>query len=436
MVEVTMDGATSPVRSLDSLPFEILNLIVRQLGCTTDLKNLRQTCKTIATIVSPELFSTVIMMPDAESIDKMRQLLESPDLTGLVRRVVYYIKELTAEDDELEDYDELRHFWLVQKRKDLLLFKFRNVSEVEFRFEEFLLPPIRDDWLDDEDFIKYANGWMRRLVSSVHANVTSVTSLTVTKIPAYPLCITHNPRTKFKPLMRRLQELHLSIDSMAYTQRRVHVGAIKFTDHLCKEWISLCSAQLTSLSIHMTCYWGIETMPSIEELRLPNLRQLTLWKYVFAYKSQFEWILQHTTLESLSLIACPIVVHIEIDGQSDCKSGHIFDRNRFQGNITPTTSETHVWSNSMRWTAWLARIGTDLVHLKNFQFCGGHGHELVHNWTLEADQIIFVGNEAYDEDIYCPHLLDQPGEVMDMDAEQRPLSTDYMPVVSDRYMHI
>lgn len=369
-----MDRVPLPSRSLGSLPPELLHCIVRLLPDITDLKNLRVTCKAIAPAVALQLFSTVVLKPNCESIKRMNHILKNNNLNGIVRHVVYC--PYACSNGRINKR-YLRH--LVNKR-DLLLFRFGNIDAVEIHLAKFFPFPFdsvfEEDEEDDdyeEDHINKANAWMQRLLSKVYRNVTTLTSLTILNLPNFPLHITHDPKAKFKPLIQGLSELHLSIDTMIYNKRQVDLRRIPYITHLCTDWIQPCASRLTSLSIHMKSYWGICLKPTLEDLYFPKLRQLTLWSFVFAYGSQFEWLIRHTKLESLSLIGCPIVVQMEIEPQTRCL---IFDPSRFQGDITKSNLGFYIWRNALRWAPWLSHIETDLVCLRSFRFCRGHLHEL------------------------------------------------------------
>src|ERR1700761_707567 len=252
----------------------------------------------------------------------MTNLLKNNNLNDIVRRVVYCTGACSSDriDNQYQPH--------LEKKKDLSLFRFGNINAVEIHLADFcpfrerlLSPQPPEDWADvetledpdeEQNHINEANTWMERLLSKVYRNFTTLTSLTILNLPNFPLHITHDPKAKFKPLIQRLSELHLSIDTMIHNKRLFDLGRVSYITHLCTDWIQPCAARLTSLSIHMKSYWGVRLKPTLEDLYFPKLRQLTLWSFVFAYDSQFEWLVRHTKLESLSLIGCPIVVQMEI----------------------------------------------------------------------------------------------------------------------------
>jgi hypothetical protein len=125
--------------------------------------------------------------------------------------------------------------------------------------------------------------------------------------------------------------------------------------------------------------------------------QLSFTRVIF-YPRQFEWILHHTNLESLSLIACPILIHVETDHPTDCPNCKPFDSTIFEGEITTSKLGVHVWRNSLRWTTWLNRFREELGQLKEFRMCGGHSNEThtCPNWS-RADRVNWE-NEMGDED--------------------------------------
>jgi hypothetical protein len=398
-----------------SLPVELVDKILGLLGIS-DLKSLRLSCKAVEQLASRYVFNTCVLKPNVDSIKKMCQLYKNDRLNGHVRRVVYCVLDswfddsgdFSVSDDtslasgigrDLYLYDRL-----LEKKRDLALFRFKKIDSVEIqfvKFEEFRASyRLRDSIFFDEDdldsmvdghqtetdVIDFSHEWLDKLLSSIHKSrvVKRLKSPTIINLVNYPLHLTHDPNAKFKVVLKSLKELHLSINTMTEGIRQLDIDRARFIDHLCYAWLPHCAERLTTLTLHMTGYWGPCPSNDFEELRFPKLRHLTLWNYAFVYKSQFEWVLRHGKLESLSLIGCPIVVHMEVEHLSnDCACCRLFDPDRFDGTVTNTTMGTRIFRNSLRWAPWLKRIRSDLIYLKNFQMCGGHKLELSTDWAVD-----------------------------------------------------
>ena len=186
----------------------------------------------------------------------------------------------------------------------------------------------------------------------------------------------------------------------------------------------------------MTGYWGAHYPKStLGDVTFPNLRQLTLWNYVFCYSNQFEWVLQHKKLDSLSLIGCPIAVHLEIDHPGDCPncSNCLFDSGSFDGTVTETDIGIFIWRNNLRWAQWLKKFQTDL-NLKEFRMCGGHRHELSGDEPLEEfESCIWNEESAYNDlieldETCCEDEVDW--DVLENDEMRSLTQPDNMPLVS------
>jgi hypothetical protein len=474
MDDVTMSD-TSPILSL---PVEIVEKVLGQLAIS-DLKNLRLTCKAIEHLAARHVFNTCILQPKGSSIKKMCQLYKNDRLKDHVRCVVYCVMdgwydcmgdfEFSGDESIPSEHTLEKDPWLyerlLEKKRDLLLFRFNDIKSVEIQFHPF--HKFRSYWRlrdmqlihfdydiveDDSDMMEsqteeeaicFAHDWLDKFFSTIYKSGTRkrLTSLTITNLINYPLHLSHDPSSKFRPLLRRLKELHLSIDTMTDGIRQNDVGRARFIDHLCNDWFPHCSERLTSLTLHMTSYWGPCLSNDFEDLRFPRLRHLTLWNYAFVYKSQFEWILRHNNLESLSLIACPIVVHMEIDHVSnECTNCRLFDPDRFEGNVITTSWGTKIFRNSVRWSSWLTRVKNNLIRLKEFQMCGGHQHELAADWFDRMDetskklQLKFEDSEADQEMVYeipSEAVFFMEDDEMDIDVLEDPDidSADCMPKV-------
>lgn len=135
-------------------------------------------------------------------------------------------------------------------------------------------------------------------------------NLTIVNLPNHPMHITHDKKFKFNKMMKALRELHLSVDTMASSQRQFLGPKLSLLGHYVDCWLKPTTNNLTSLSLHMKSYWGPFYGLSFQALEFAKLRHLTLWNFAFLYEVQLEWILKHKGLETLNLIGCPIVVHM------------------------------------------------------------------------------------------------------------------------------
>jgi len=289
------------------MPSEIMNRIMN-LGnlSVKSLKSLRLTCKKILPVATARLFDTVILLPKANSILKMRNVfLDQGGLKDHVRRVIYCIGEGQHYDPPVfvEDFlpahkqkivnillkESLRLPGLRAANKDLMLFKFPNITSAEVQFDS--LPPVEASWWDDafdsededqfhlEDALCSAQHEMDKILKTCYRSVAHLKSLTVVNLPNYTLHFTHDPKSKFNKILQGLDELHISVDTMVDTQRQIANSRAGFLGHLMSDWIGPCATNLTSLSLHMKGYWGMYLTDNIVDLKLPKLRKLCLWNW-------------------------------------------------------------------------------------------------------------------------------------------------------------
>ena len=95
------------ILALDELPAEILFLITSYLS-GQDLKQLRLTCKYLASIVEPRLFEDIVVVPYQKSFQGLSYLAGHESLRTHVQSVTYDCRRLAIEDEPEYDLTSTR----------------------------------------------------------------------------------------------------------------------------------------------------------------------------------------------------------------------------------------------------------------------------------------------------------------------------------------
>ncbi|KAK4198546.1 hypothetical protein QBC40DRAFT_331203 [Triangularia verruculosa] len=137
----------------------------------------------------------------------------------------------------------------------------------------------------------------------------------------------------------------------------------EFEPWLQKELLPCFASRLTSLHISFLENWGVA--PGYFDgkgLHFPNLKSLTLGEYVVGHHDQFEWVLAHTTLETLCLDRCVIVSYLHYNDDDIRRWGNIptHDWKKVSG-------DERLYSFSGTWEQVFDRIRVGLHNLVQFR---------------------------------------------------------------------
>ncbi|KAJ5554990.1 hypothetical protein N7461_003460 [Penicillium sp. DV-2018c] len=145
---------------------------------------------------------------------------------------------------------------------------------------------------------------------------------------------------------------------------------IFYASMLKEVWLKPTMESLENLSLYSNLYWGFYPHFDLESMRFPNLKSLTLGKFVFFDDYQFIWILRHyRKLEELNFDRCSILARMrtlnDIEHLSRCPIST--DYMTFHEDEDFDNSAWY-WSYERRWSNYFAASEKGLPRLRHFAF--------------------------------------------------------------------
>ncbi|KAL2856370.1 hypothetical protein BJX68DRAFT_263850 [Aspergillus pseudodeflectus] len=123
--------------SISTLHLELLAHIV-SFADKPSLKSLRQTCYFLSTPATKQLFSTIRLFPDERSYERIKNMLDSPELRALPKRV-----HLNTVEEDYDPNDETEQDFTPDFKGAIQsLGHFPNVRSATLRFDKTASPPM------------------------------------------------------------------------------------------------------------------------------------------------------------------------------------------------------------------------------------------------------------------------------------------------------
>jgi hypothetical protein len=350
------DGSNMP-----KLPFEIIDLIVQNMGNTTreniqGLKALRLTSKAFSELATKELFSNCsinlqhlksgdsISDAEDESEDgnegenenekaddpllqtKLGKVCGAQNLVNFVRTIRYITNlEPNKPFEYYRNDEEMNKLEPVMRRAIQLCGNFPNLTRIEVEFARVCTLDRGDFFaMDAEDTFEYRQAILKSLCRALSGSNNSTPYLTTLSLKNLQnvndsaLVTSEN----FTKLLKRITNLRLRIvmeyddacPEAAWEIEEMHT----FFHELPSTWLKPCSENLTSLTLHAVEWWGYYPKCDFRGLHFPKLKFLELGNYTFTHDWQMEWIYSHgDTLETLVLDDAVIVQRIRLVGALD-----------------------------------------------------------------------------------------------------------------------
>ena len=82
----------------------------------------------------------------------------------------------------------------------------------------------------------------------------------------------------------------------------------EFFTRLPRTWLVPAAPSLTSLALGASKLWGYILKVDFRRVHFPRLKSLAMHNFVFSHDWQLKWILSHTSLETLCLFRCQILM--------------------------------------------------------------------------------------------------------------------------------
>ncbi|EIT75753.1 hypothetical protein AO1008_08286 [Aspergillus oryzae 100-8] len=293
------------------LPGELLARVISHIDQSA-LKQLRQTCRTLAQFVSRELFRTVHLFPDEESYERVRNISNNTILRSLVRKI--YINTC-YKDSEWGDPD----CTLTEPFKDaiLQLKRFPNVQSTVLRFD-------KNCCVDDDGVEMWRSEWPQPPTYREEVLHVFFSWLTSLDVPTKELGICNlqdltikdtDTRAMMAKVLCGLQSLRLNIatehheaspeEDLEFPEPHEFFAEMPFA------WLKPTMGSLEHLTIYCDNYWGFFPKLDLKGIHFPRLKTLALGNFGFAQDAHVEWIASHeATLAELYLDDCTILYDI------------------------------------------------------------------------------------------------------------------------------
>ena len=135
--------------------------------------------------------------------------------------------------------------------------------------------------------------------------------------------------------------------------------AHEFFTRLPQAWLAPAAPNLTYLFLGASDMWGYILKVDFRGVHFPQLKSLGMHNFVFSHDWQFEWILSHTSLETLCLFNCQILVEAIWFGEKDDEG---YPTTLLEYDTPP--QQGYYFTRS--WHEYYSRFSADLKHLKWF----------------------------------------------------------------------
>lgn len=402
---------------------------------SSQFQNLRLTCKRLSPIATKQLFSRLNLLPTKASAQKARTVLEDERMNPLVHTISLRASLCRDRYDERQDLpspswhclDEDDPEWETDEDNEehaidvdgevSCAFKrlldsiglFKNLRRIELVYDHQVSGVSGDTTFWQEsgyyeeapESIEYRGTFFGKILSALnHPDhpVSKFDSLSITNLQDWvdaDLATSEN----FKAMLSRLDRLELYMVSEKYDSapefeinfyaRHEFYGA-----QLRKYWLEPLSAigRLTSLKLFGSVHWGYLPKCDLRGLHFPKLRRLILGHMDFTHDWQLEWILSHaSSLESLALLNCPIVIRGELDNKVDDEGYPVLPKIR-----TGTQRGRRVvssWDYAARWHDYFRKFGSTLHRLRHFAIT--HGSWPACDGGPDHASRVFAANEKW-----------------------------------------
>ena len=149
----------------------------------------------------------------------------------------------------------------------------------------------------------------------------------------------------------------------------------EFFTGLPRAWLAPAAPNLTCLALGASQLWGYILKVHFRGVHFPRLKSLVMHNFVFSHDWQLEWILSHTSLETLSLFRCQILTDALWFGEKDDEG---YPTSLFQYDVLPCQDYHYAGS----WHQYYSRFSTLLKHLKWFTTMPDDGLAVTENIGL------------------------------------------------------
>ncbi|KAF4549250.1 Hypothetical protein D9617_22g065950 [Elsinoe fawcettii] len=375
--------------SLDSLSGELVDMIVRR-SPFKDLCNIRLACSRLNHAATRRLFGELILKPTEESIQRWKAVAHDERLQTIPKSVTiwsYPDVDVRAHDDEADDsiVDEDDFFDAIGD-----LPTFCQVESVNLRSTADVCGNEEELWNDLFESNAYRLSTLKTIFTAVEKHNSSegcktVRDLTFRNLQNMPVP-SLTTSACFKTVIQSLEGLHIQStyeyndagpDHDLYKEERN-----KFHKHLLQDWIKPTSSHLKRLSLYDRTNWGL--LPGYfpaENLRLPQLEELSLGYYTIARNNQIDWLFECKSLKKLNLHNVQVLSHAEL-GTESIQAWSV-DTSQWQRVADPEHPDVDFQQGDVHgsqhfecgtaWTSIFDRIADDLPNLEeiNIQYTDG-----------------------------------------------------------------
>ncbi|KAE8361241.1 hypothetical protein BDV27DRAFT_167134 [Aspergillus caelatus] len=277
------------------LPRELLARVISYVDQSA-LKQLRQTCRTLAQFASQELFRIVRLFPDEESYERVHNISNDAIL-----------KSMESEDEDCTLTEAFRDA-IMQLRE------FPKVQSTVLRFD-------KNCCVDDDGVERWRDEWPQ--TPTYREKVLSVffSWLTSLDVPIKELAIRNvqdrkiehaEVRALMAKVLGSLQSLRLNIVTEHYEaspeEELEFPEPHEFFAEMPSAWLKPTMGSLEHLTLYCDNYWGFFPKVDLNGIHFPRLKTLALGNFGFVQDSQVEWIISHAeTLTELYLDDCTIL---------------------------------------------------------------------------------------------------------------------------------
>lgn len=332
----------------------------------SDLRNARLVCRRWHSVASSHMFRNVALLHtrDGEDFTKFEQLVASPTVQHAARRVEIYsgphhYPRCFADDrscatwapwERSGDYEDFT------SAIDCIA-KLPKLRAVHIRFSENCNGDQRRTfyhWAIGVELVRTRLRTLRAVLKAMRNRaaletenpdkpITAITSFTLQNMQNKPFQSFAACRL-FKSATKDVTELRL----LVAREKREHDEASEAYHHdrlifepwLQRTFLPMFASKLRSLHLSFNYHWGVA--PGFfdgEGLFFPNLKTLTLGKFVVGHHNQFDWVLSQKSLETLRLDRCTIVSYLNFsNGWNDSTQLEMWE------------TKTHDWKQYPKWS--------------------------------------------------------------------------------------
>lgn len=349
-----------------------------------DLRNLRQTCKSLHEVATRQLFRVVRLRPSDESAKKWGNVADSPTLRAHVREAI--VDSAMSEDIDDQEPWEQPESWAGALER---LGEFPGVDAVALRFSSQCAVDGGDFWEKEVAETQSERADVLDTVFGALARVNELPGRGIRTLSVKNLQNTVHEGADgedFKSVVSGLKELHVSIatetDDAApeHTITKTEVKSFWAPGGFVDKWLKPAAQSLTGLTLYCDNYFGLLPEFDTSNISFPNLRALSLGNFNLAYDWQVDWIVSHKGLRTLWLDDCPIAHYFNLThyGLEE------FRISELEKLPQADSSEDVVYVSSLRWSGVFDKIREGLPDLEDFRLAHGAWDGEVHGGTLPS----------------------------------------------------